>query len=530
MEASPLLLAHSHARTATLEFQKSNATVASKEHELAAGEFAKAAEGTDDTEAHRILKLLEEHHQQLSRMIQSNTAAPTVALSDDVVPEETKPSAAELVPPDATAPSVPRAPSPEQKAKSPSEAILQQRASRGPHSSIASNLASARGIPSGQKRRPQPVSPTLSTNNAEGKIANDSGNQLSPVARRELVQRRLSGRVNLEKGSPSGDNGRVVSSNGQKVERDGSRETQTATSASQPGNDDSFQKFYSSLKDRIYSLPSYLAFAGLPLSPTSESSEMPTAQSISKAPTNGFTTNTRATVDASVNNLFSPAALRAVKEDQPTGFGGTESFYVVPTTGGTVSYAGILGREDSGQGLRFSTGSGGAEGEGSDEYVDALERPVPGSPRVVRTRDGLRQGGKTMEELLLENSNLRRGIDILSNRLAQWEVGSQAQSMALRQSVMAERAGVEHDETNTKVKGKANRDTNNSNNDSVSEEEKKRYEERIAKLELEKEKLTSVVVRYRERWEKLKEGARTRRETGGKVEGTRMQPQSIELL
>jgi hypothetical protein len=41
----------------------------------------------------------------------------------------------------------------------------------------------------------------------------------------------------------------------------------------------------------------------------------------------------------------------------------------------------------------------------------------------------------------------------------------------------------------------------------------------IERLGRENEKLKSVVVRYRERWEKLKEGAKTRRGEGGKEGG-----------
>lgn len=45
-----------------------------------------------------------------------------------------------------------------------------------------------------------------------------------------------------------------------------------------------------------------------------------------------------------------------------------------------------------------------------------------------------------------------------------------------------------------------------------------------ARLEMEKyvrenEKLKTVVMRYRERWEKLKEGARVRREGTGRIDG-----------
>ncbi len=52
MEAAPLTRAHTHARNAVRDYQKSNSVAASEEHELAAGEFSTAAKGTEDTEVH----------------------------------------------------------------------------------------------------------------------------------------------------------------------------------------------------------------------------------------------------------------------------------------------------------------------------------------------------------------------------------------------------------------------------------------------------------------------------------------------
>ncbi|KAL9071600.1 MAG: hypothetical protein Q9157_005408 [Trypethelium eluteriae] len=540
MEAAPLTLAHSHARVASLEIQKSNATVASKEHELAAGEFAKAAEHTRDTEAFRILKLLEDHHHHLSRILKSDSKVPLATPKVDKDQDQDQGTALPTTPEPpknetAATPPTLRSPSPELKAKSPSEALSQRRASRNVPSSIASNLASARGIPSSQKRRPQPVSPALSTNNVEGKISNDPSHQLSPIARRELAQQRLSGRALSAKTSPGSRVTSETMPNALTADETNSK-VSTPLNAAQQSSDDSFQRFYSNIRERISSLPSYLAFAGLPLSPSSESTnDAPSSTYSNKIPIDKTTTNTRGRTEANLNNIFSGAALRAVKDDNGNGFGGAESFYVVPSTGGTVSYAGILGREDSGQRMRLSNGSTG-EGEGSDEFVDALEKPQPSSPRASRNREGIihglnEKGKKTTEELLLENSNLKKGIDILSSRLAQWEVGSQAQSMALRQSVMAGRtggaaieggsdepAGEGNDGLNAKAKGKAEDTTVAVVQDQASQEERKKLEERIGKLERENEKLLSVVVRYRERWEKLKEGARTRRDTGAKVE------------
>ncbi|EOD52112.1 hypothetical protein GTA08_BOTSDO09729 [Neofusicoccum parvum] len=76
METAPLTLAHAHARNASAETWKANSSQASDEHQLAAGEFARAAKGTSDLEAFRVLKLLESHHERLASIIKCNHASP----------------------------------------------------------------------------------------------------------------------------------------------------------------------------------------------------------------------------------------------------------------------------------------------------------------------------------------------------------------------------------------------------------------------------------------------------------------------
>lgn len=48
--ADPIYQAHTHARNAVLETRKSNPVAASEEHDLAAGEFAAAAQNSTDQE------------------------------------------------------------------------------------------------------------------------------------------------------------------------------------------------------------------------------------------------------------------------------------------------------------------------------------------------------------------------------------------------------------------------------------------------------------------------------------------------
>lgn len=231
-------------------------------------------------------------------------------------------------------------------------------------------------------------------------------------------------------------------------------------------SDEPFQRFYSTFESLLSKLSAPLAFAGLPLG--SEGTAPPEPQS-DKTESPGETTT-----EPNMKKFFSKAALRAIK-DESGGyvFGGAESFYVVPTTGGTISYAGILSRAERAR----------LEGDiHAEEFVDARESP--GSPNMNRN-------AKTMEELQLENQALRALSDQLSKRLHMWEVNAQSSSMALQQSLRA----IGGDEKVREL-----------------EEQIKLGMEEMEKMAKENEKLRGVVARYREKWETLKQGARERRD------------------
>ncbi len=242
-----------------------------------------------------------------------------------------------------------------------------------------------------------------------------------------------------------------------------------------------------------------LAFAGLPLRPEETAAPL--------SPTKTDHQHEKATVaenEPDVTRLFSKAALRAMRDEHGVGgggFGGAESFYVVPTTGGTISYAGILSRAE--QEARLQGLVPDSKEPGEDEFVDARETPQPASPGLKKRPP---KGTKTMEELQLENSALKHLSDTLSRRLQMWEVNAQSSSLALQQSLRTlPRSG---SPAPSEAGGTAR------NDEAVRElEEQVRVMQRdMEKMGRENEKLKGVVVRYRERWEKLKEGARVRRE------------------
>ena len=299
-------------------------------------------------------------------------------------------------------------------------------------------------------------------------------------------------------------------------------------------SDDAFNRFYTTFESLFSKLSAPLAFAGLPLNPdaddTASNDLTPPKKASSKATSTQSKSSRapvsrRATAEPAYSQLFSPAALAAVREEPGNAALGApgESFYVVPTTGGTLPYASILARQQNHFGghhtrtiSRDSTGLS----EDIDEFVDARESPGSESPVMSRTRRG-GPNQKSMEELQLENESLRGVLDEMSRRLWQFEMGAQMGSEALHQSIRASLS-----------KGPSGGDSPAASNDgsnskiAVLEEDMKRNRKEIERMGRENEKLKGVVGRYRERWEKLKEGARTRRQPGTGDGGKEKRPES----
>lgn len=150
--------------------------------------------------------------------------------------------------------------------------------------------------------------------------------------------------------------------------------------------------------------------------------------------------------------------------------------------------------------------------EEMDEFVDARETPGPPSPLTIRSgKPGAKAPGsnKTMEELQLENEGLRSYLDNVTKRLYEFEMGAQASSFAFHQSIKA----------SMRQSPAASQAGTAGNGVEKLEEQVREARKEMERMGRENEKLKGVVGRYRERWEKLKEGARVRREGGPKEEG-----------
>lgn len=284
-------------------------------------------------------------------------------------------------------------------------------------------------------------------------------------------------------------------------------------------SDEPFQRFYATFESLFSKLSAPLAFAGLPLNiddhPPSSPTPNPAAHHKSEE-------QQPPAADPDFSKIFSKATLRALRDEHggPVAggpFGGAESFYVVPTTGGTISYADILARAQH-EATRHNSISASADPNSNsndqldDEFVDARETPQPASPVLSRGRP--KPGTKTMEELQLENEYLRSVVDKISRRLVEFEMGAQTSSLALQRSIRAMQASVA-------VAGAGEGEMPGGGGDgkdgrvSGLEEQLAEVKKEAERMGRENEKLRGVVGRYRERWEKLKEGARVRREGTG---------------
>lgn len=298
-----------------------------------------------------------------------------------------------------------------------------------------------------------------------------------------------------------------------------------------PQADEPFQRFYSTFEGLISRISAPLAFAGLPLG-----SEDPKTSPSRKSPAETKVDRNHATPDKAnsqtepdVSRLFSRAALRSIRDTPGNNFGNTaESFYVVPTTGGTMSYAGILSRAEK-EARRSSLD------EADEDFVDARETPSSPEMRQSTSGSAIRtnrrgatdklmtlQNSKTLEELQMENQALKQLSDTLSKRLHMWEVNAQSSSMALQQSLRAihhQSPELHPQGTSSNTSPVAQMSTPHAlpeSDDRIKELEDtiRRGEQELERVGHENEKLKNVLGRYRDRWEKLKEGAKTRRAEG----------------
>lgn len=372
---------------------------------------------------------------------------------------------------------------------------------RMPHremsSSIASNLASARGIRSKHDRRA--LSPSVTTRQVPGSLESPSrrhGDGIpAPIAKSGWVPPVT---------EPSKAAAQVSVS---EVERS----SIPAPSAVEEG----FQRWSSTFGSLLSKISAPLAFAGLPLTAEEASPEKgaPTKQ---KRP--AHSTSVRDYGDPDLTKIFSKSALSTLRHQNHGG----DSFYVVPTAGGTVSYSSILSYADKEKrrlaASHHSAGRNSLEDD-NDAFVDARESFGPQSPVLSRTSGNRRaRSAKEMEviveELSTQNKSLKECIDQLTRRLHSFEMAAQSSGMAMQESIRFQRS------MSPAAARVADSEAPNAKQLAQMMEQMDGAQKEIMRLGRDNERLKNVVERYRGRWEKLKEGAKTRRADSGSGQAT----------
>jgi hypothetical protein len=288
----------------------------------------------------------------------------------------------------------------------------------------------------------------------------------------------------------------------------------TNTGAPAASSDEGFSRFYSAFGSIINRISAPLAFAGLPLI----SEEQPAEQNVpppADMPTQKrlrvrHSASTSTSTEPDLQKLYSKAALRAVtREGQST----NDSFYVVPTSGHTASYASILSFADKEkrrmEASAHATLGNLPEDPDEDDFVDARESQMSHSPALKR-RAGKGSADTMVEELYLENKSLKDMIDLLSKRLHAFESMSQNSGMRLAESMRlmrpgsplapASKSGIPEDALAREI--------------SELKQQNQTLLKQNEELQNNYAKARANLVRYRERWDQLKAGAKARRAGG----------------
>lgn len=506
MDSSPLIKAHDHAQAAAVATRQSaDTTVAINEHTLAAGEFAHAAQSTSSVEALRTLKLLEAHHQRLAELLKlppdahshaggegdGDEKAVNEKDGDDATHASSKSSTGDTTSPRSS--SSPHMPG-----------LAQQRrhAAREMSSSIASNLASARGIRS--KYRGQPLSPSVSNDQAPGNV--------DPHPRRDGSKTKMQTLIDHQPGKPTWVPPPMQPSKSDIRQRSASAPQQQNP---EPNADDAgYTRFYNTFGSLISKISAPLAFAGLPLiqeeSITSDQEVAEPVQAKRKPKT-----VPSPSAEPDLSKIYSKAAMRVLARDGHT-HAPHESFYVVPTTGHTMSYANILSYAEKekrrlGSSVHGSAESAAGEDE-DDDFVDARELPATLSPgakrRAGKSSHTERQLNNTIEELYTENQSLKDMLDKLSKRLHTFEASAQSSAMALAESYRLMRpsspnASAKPDDGAAAAMMRKSQET---------EEQLLAATKQMERLEKDNRKMQKTLEKYREKWELLKAGAKARRD------------------
>lgn len=416
-------------------------------------------------QALRILKLLEEHHHRLADIIKTRDV---ISKQPSEVGDSSLETSEKTEHRTTSPPFTPRDASNRTQRASSSALSKMNQQRRDTSPALAKDMASRRGIPQPQpqpqpRRIPPPITEARTTSAHSSDTATHRHKHSSK--HHEIVE------------APSAASAAQLPQ-------------QTASPA-----EDAFSRFYSNLTSGPFSkISSMLAFAAMPLTETPSQPSSPTSSRTEK-------TSVRAHNGPDLKSLISPAALNALEDHQRKqggsnhGFGPVESFYVVPTSGGTNSYANIA-RMDQ-RYTRRQHGHLTNINEDDGEFVEARETQNARSTGSASTSHGKAgsmsmPSDHTLEELQLQNESLKQSLDHVSRRLQAFERSAQDASMAaLTQSMASVR---------TQGGGK--------DGDSGLGDRERMMEDELRKAVQEISKLKGVNKKYKSYLDRLKDSAR----------------------
>ncbi|KYK59535.1 hypothetical protein DCS_00665 [Drechmeria coniospora] len=503
MDSSPLVKARDHARAAAVATrqQASDSTVAISEHTLAAGEFAVAGRSATSIEVLRTLKLLEDHHRRLAEILRM-PHEPSEPTADDTAGEKSPRSEKDRPDGEDGGQQTNREPPAARPAHVAGHAQPRRMPSRELSSSIASKLASARGVRS--KYRGQPLSPSVSNDQAPGNVDSHP--------RRDESQAKMHKLMDHGTGRPTWvPPSLLLQESSGRAKGGPASEALHAKAASD--DDGGYGRFYSTFGSLINKISAPLAFAGLPLIQEEATSSELAPELAQLQPSAGSPPSSRRKLPSSVpsgsgsphldpdlSRIFSKATMQALARD---GHASSDSFYVVPTSGHTMSYANILmyAEKEKRRHEASAHGEAAPPTEDDDDFVDARETPFPlspGSRRKVVRKQAEQELRNTVEELSLENQSLKGMLDNVSKRLHAFEVSSQHSAMALAESLRTMQPG----SPSVPPAGRP----------SDVEEQLAAVVKQMERLERDNRKMQKTLDKYREKWDLLKAGAKARRE------------------
>lgn len=285
-------------------------------------------------------------------------------------------------------------------------------------------------------------------------------------------------------------------------------------------SDEGFSRFYNTFGSIINTLSAPLAFAGLPLiaeEPTP--TETPTSEVAASQKRRSKSVQPRSD-EPDLNKIYSKAALRSIYRD---GHSPTDSFYVVPTSGHTVSYANILNFDQKEKRRAMAASIHGSEAGTHDldeeDFVDARESQMtlsPSTKRRVGKGQTERELYNVIEELNTENTGLKDMLDKVTKRLSAFEASAQHSRLAMVDSMRLPRP------TSPISQGSGTHAS-----DDALRRRNRELEEELAKamkqfetLEKDNSHLQRTVDKYRKKWQEVIAGAKERRERRDTTQST----------